>query len=58
MTSLKPEAYHPIAENRAVYDELYALYRELHDSFGGLPNPPICRSVMKTLLDIKDAQRG
>ena len=36
MTSLKPEAFEPIAEHRAVYDQLYALYRELHDSFGGL----------------------
>ena len=36
MTSLKPESYQPVAENRAVYDQLYALYRELHDSFGGL----------------------
>ena len=27
MTSLKPEAFEPIAENQAVYDQLYALYR-------------------------------
>ena len=33
MTSLKPEAFEPIAENRAVYDQLYALYRELARQF-------------------------
>ena len=58
MTSLKPEAFEPIAENRAVYDELYALYRELHDSFGGLTKSADLSQVMKTLLDIKYAQRG
>src|SRR6185312_8854071 len=36
MTSLKSESFKPIAEHRAVYEQIYALYRELHDSFGGL----------------------
>ncbi len=58
MTSLKPESYHPLAENRAVYDELYALYRELHDSFGGLAKSADLSHVMKRLLDIKYDQRG
>ena len=58
MTSLKPEAFEPIAENKAVYDQLYALYRELHDSFGGLSKSADLSQVMKTLLDIKYAQRG
>jgi len=58
MTSLKPEAYHPIAENRAVYDQLYALYRELHDAFGGLTKSADLAQVMKKLLDIKYAQRA
>ena len=58
MTSLKPEAFEPIAENRAVYDQLYALYRALHDSFGGLSKSADLSEVMKTLLDIKYAQRG
>ena len=57
MTSLKPESYKPIAEHRAVYDQLYALYRELHDSFGGLTRSADLSGVMKTLLDIKYAQR-
>ena len=58
MTSLKPESYQPVAENRAVYDELYALYRELHDSFGGLTKSADLSQVMKRLLDIKYAQRA
>ncbi len=57
MTSLKPESYKPIAEHRAVYDQLYAVYRELHDSFGGLTKSADLSGVMKRLLDIKYAQR-
>jgi L-ribulokinase len=58
MTSLKPESYHPLAGNRAVYDELYALYRKLHDAFGGLTKSADLSEVMKRLLDIKYAQRA
>ena len=58
MTSLKPESFEPIAENRTVYDQLYALYRELHDSFGGLTKSADLSHVMKSLLDIKYAQRA
>jgi L-ribulokinase len=58
MTSLKPLSYEPVAENHAVYDQLYALYRELHDSFGGLAKSADLSQVMKKLLDIKYGQRG
>ncbi|MGO9755439.1 MAG: ribulokinase [Roseiarcus sp.] len=58
MTSLKDERYDPIPANRKVYDQLYVLYRELHDSFGGLTKSADLSRVMKTLLEIKDAQRG
>jgi L-ribulokinase len=58
MTSLRPGSYQPVAENRAVYDELYALYRALHDSFGGLSKSADLSHVMKSLLDIKYAQRA
>jgi L-ribulokinase len=58
MTSLRPESYQPVAENRAVYDELYALYCALHDSFGGLSKSADLSHVMKSLLDIKYAQRA
>ncbi len=58
MTSLKPESYKPTPMHRAVYDQLYALYRELHDSFGGLARSADLSGVMKRLLDIKYAQRA
>jgi L-ribulokinase len=58
MTALKPESYKPIAGHRAVYDQLYALYRDLHDSFGGLTRSADLSGTMKTLLDIKYAQRA
>ncbi len=58
MTSLKPEHYQPKGENRTVYDRLYALYRELHDSFGGLTRSADLSRVMKTLIEIKYAQRA
>jgi L-ribulokinase len=58
MTSLKQETFKPIAEHRAVYDQLYALYRELHDSFGGLTKSADLSQLMKRLLDIKYAQRA
>jgi L-ribulokinase len=58
MTSLKPMQFEPIAENRAVYDQLYRLYRDLHDSFGGLTRSADLSQVMKTLMEIKYAQRA
>ncbi len=58
MTSLKPTQYKPAPENRAVYDRLYALYRDLHDSFGGLSRSADLSLVMKSLLEIKYAQRA
>ena len=56
MTRLEKKQYRPIAKNQKVYDQLYALYRQLHDSFGGLNKSADLGSVMKQLLTIKDAQ--
>jgi len=58
MTSLKDVVYAPNPENHAVYDGLYALYRQLHDAFGGLDKAADLSLLMKRLLDIKYAQRG
>ena len=58
MTALSPAHYVPIAENRMVYDRLYALYRELHDAFGGLNRSADLSRLMKTLIEIKYAQRA
>jgi len=55
MTSLKRVAYKPRPKARQTYDQLYALYRQLHDSFGGrAPNADLGR-LMKELLTIKEA---
>jgi len=54
MTRLKPIRYDPRPSAVRVYDELYGIYRELHDVFGGVPGArPDLGSVMKRLLDIK-----
>jgi L-ribulokinase len=55
MTTLAPEAFEPDASASAVYDELFALYRELHDSFGGVRGAPADLStIMKRLLAIRE----
>jgi L-ribulokinase len=48
MARLKDEVYRPIAEHRAIYDELYAEYARLHDYFGRGEN-----DVMKRLKELK-----
>ena len=68
MTSLKPGAFEPNPAAVKVYDELYAMYRELHDSFGGVaaaaagdgdPAPGVATAVnlgtlMKRLLALRE----
>jgi len=56
MTSLRENQYVPIPENKAVYDELYALYRRLHDAFGGLNKAADLSGVMKDLIHIRERQ--
>ncbi|HVT73930.1 MAG TPA: ribulokinase [Lacunisphaera sp.] len=53
MTSLKKVSYKPRAAARQTYDRLYALYRQLHDSFGGLNQSADLTRVMKDLLALK-----
>ena len=57
MTRLKAGvAYKPKAANQKVYNRLYSLYRQLHDSFGGVNKSADLSLVMKELLDIKAEQ--
>ncbi len=56
MTSVKEVEYAPMAENSAVYDKLYRLYRQMHDSFGGLSDCADLTGLMKDLIAIKEAQ--
>jgi L-ribulokinase len=48
MARLKDEIYKPVAENTAIYDQIYAEYARLHDYFGRGEN-----DVMKRLKELK-----
>jgi len=59
MSTLKEKRFAPDPQARAVYDELYALYRELHDTFGGVVDAKAdLASFMKRLLVIRERQAG
>ena len=59
MTGVKDLSYRPDPAASAVYDKLYALYRQTHDAFGGVTSCAALGNVMKDLLAIKqDAQAG
>lgn len=57
MTGVKETAYRPRESAAAVYDELYALYRRLHDAFGVAGTTTDLSDVMKRLLAIADRAR-
>jgi L-ribulokinase len=48
MARLREESYQPVAENKAIYDKLFAEYVTLHDYFGRGEN-----DVMKRLKVLK-----
>jgi L-ribulokinase len=57
MTTLKETRYTPNPAARRVYDELYGIYRELHDVFGGVPGARAdFPSLMKRLLAIRERE--
>jgi L-ribulokinase len=54
MTTLKAKRFDPDAAAHAVYDDLYGIYRELHDVFGGVPGARAdLGTLMKRLLAVK-----
>lgn len=55
MTRVKPKSYRPIRAHQRAYDRLYVVYRQLHDSLGGVNKSANLGSVMKELLEIKRA---
>lgn len=57
MTSLQRVTYRPRAAARRTYDQLYALYRRLHDAFGARAPQADLGSVMKDLLALKESVR-
>jgi L-ribulokinase len=59
MTSLADRRFLPNPDARRVYDELYGIYRELHDTFGGMPAARAdFPSLMKRLLSIRERATG
>ena len=61
MTGVLETVYQPIPAHVAVYDDLYRLYRTLHDNFGELGQSNRADSlavVMKRLLDVRDRTRS
>ena len=51
------KVYEPIAENHAIYQQLFALYSDLHDAFGATGREGSLEHVMKKLMDLRDQQR-
>ena len=57
MTGVKDVVYHPIPENVAAYQELYKIYRSLHDAFGTESSSGSLFHVMKDLIAIRHRVR-
>lgn len=58
VSRVREKVYHPRPEARAVYAELYALYRAVHDAFGTPAAAGNLHHVMKELLRIRERQSG
>ena len=57
MTGLKPRVFKPNPQANAVYRELYALYKTLHDAFGTKEWNGNLHGVMKRLIEIRGRVR-
>ena len=58
MTGLKLKVFKPDPKAHAVYKEIYALYKQLHDAFGTTGWKGNLHGVMKQLLDIRAKSRA
>lgn len=56
MVGVKDTVYEPSPASHAVYQELYALYLRLHDSFGVAGGCDDLSDVMKRLLEVKQRE--
>ena len=54
MCGVKDVMYKPKAENVKIYQQLYKLYRQIHDAFGVDADAGRLANVMKDLLAIKE----
>jgi L-ribulokinase len=57
MTGTKAKVFKPIAQNAAVYAEIYRLYKEIHDAFGTSGTTASLGHVMKDLIAIRNRVR-
>jgi L-ribulokinase len=58
MCGLKNRTYKPVAENHKIYQQLYRLYKQMHDAFGTSEWHGNLANVMKQLLVIKDKAKA
>ncbi len=58
MTGVKDVEYTPDGVHQAAYDELYTLYMNVHDAFGGVTDAADLSGVMKALISLKDRQNS
>ena len=56
MCGVKPRTFKPDPESHKIYEELYKLYRQLHDAFGTKKRSGSLYNVMKDLLAIRDRE--
>jgi L-ribulokinase len=56
MCGIKKKTFKPDPKNHKIYQEIYPLYRKLHDAFGTKDWSGSLYSVMKDLLEIRDKQ--
>jgi len=57
MTGLKPRVFQPNPKAHQVYQQLYGLYRKLHDAFGTQQPEANLYGVMKELIEIRNRSR-
>jgi L-ribulokinase len=58
LCAYRERVYDPIPENQLVYNELYDLYKTLHDAFGSIGWQGSLGHVMKRLLEIRARAAG
>jgi L-ribulokinase len=58
MTGLKGRVFQPNSAAHSVYEQLYALYRKLHDAFGIPQSGVDLHPVMKELIEIRNKTRA
>jgi L-ribulokinase len=58
MAGVKDEVFRPEPKAVDVYNRLYTLYEDLHDSFGKVSRHPDLHGAMKELIKIREMARS